>query len=196
MNGMFNTQFITGFLVSDGLPQQTRLLTGLAAGQMKGDALIGPLLLKPLVDQATASEKARQDAAAEANGLRPPLEIDLPAEVTTIALKVPNAPGATFAAANGASPGASVDASGTVTFGDDGSEETIAIAINVGGVVRQVTLVRAADSGMVGNSGGTGSSGSTASVPPVTGSATAPRTARRAEGYTPPESGTKTTTTT
>jgi len=48
MNGIFNNNFLMGFLLAKDLPRNEQFTMGLAAGQSK--TIVGPLLLKPQID--------------------------------------------------------------------------------------------------------------------------------------------------
>lgn len=50
MNGIFNNNFLVGFLLAKDLPRNEALTVGLASGMFPQNNMVGPLLLKPQID--------------------------------------------------------------------------------------------------------------------------------------------------
>ncbi|MGB7292645.1 MAG: hypothetical protein WBD99_10775 [Thermodesulfobacteriota bacterium] len=82
MNGIFNNNFLIGFLLAKDLPRNEALTVGLAAGQSK--TIVGPLLLKPQIDARTELETKNASLQGSLNtvqtdlaSLRRPLVMDM-----------------------------------------------------------------------------------------------------------------------
>ena len=145
MNGLFNNNFLVGMLIARDLPKQDQFLSGLAAAQMQGDSMIGPLLLQPLVSRlATAengratAESGRETAESNAKLLQRRLEVELPLVARTATLRVPGASTASFSRVSG-TDGTTVDGTTGVVALTEHGEQTIAIAVD--GTAREVTIV-------------------------------------------------------
>ena len=70
MNAVFNQNFLVGFLLSKGLPQQEQFLTGLLAAQLPANSPISVLLLKPIIDKRLEAERVRRALEAEVGAVR------------------------------------------------------------------------------------------------------------------------------
>jgi len=71
MNGTFNTTgFVLGMALANNLPRNEAATTGLAASQFPKGSILGPIMLKPLIDSradAEARAKRAEDALAAAS---------------------------------------------------------------------------------------------------------------------------------
>ena len=75
MTGLLNQNFLLGFLLARDLGQQESVTVGLAASQMRERNLIGPVLLKPLIDARREAGERADKLDRQIEALRRPARI-------------------------------------------------------------------------------------------------------------------------
>lgn len=143
MNGIFNNNFLIGFLLAKDLPRNEALTVGLTSGMFPQNNMVGPLLLKPQIDTRIDLETKNTSLQGSLNTVKSelataslPLEMDL-SSGTTAMLRIKGATKSTFGIEGSPQNGFGITPVGELTVGREGQAT---ILVEVDGVPRRIIV--------------------------------------------------------
>lgn len=143
MNGIFNNNFLIGFLLAKDLPRNEALTVGLTSGMFPQNNMVGPLLLKPQIDTRIDLETKNTSLQGSLNTVKSelataslPLEMDL-SSGTTAMLRIKGATKSTFGIEGSPQNGFGITPAGELTVGREGQAT---ILVEVDGVPRSIIV--------------------------------------------------------
>lgn len=141
MNGLFNQNFLVGMLLARDMERDKALLVGLMAGQMSPKNPVGPILVKPLLDDRAALETGKKTAETQVGILSHPLRVELPAGTTDARLRIAGVDTAKWSVEKKDGVDLVADA-GDLKLADVTKDATATLVAAIDGVVRRVEVVR------------------------------------------------------